>query len=152
VTSRCIASRELELATLSCIVDGMDLYTESYFKDALTLPGNSQDSAFFSAFVDHFTSRDCRNNLGHQTSLRESELFVVIDSKCADSVGCDSDACLDTTCTITGTKCFLECQMFWAEKGEESLFLFLIFILILHQFSPHYRRMHERTLSRAEEV
>jgi hypothetical protein len=65
VTSRCIASRELELATLRCIVDGMDLYTQSYFKDTLDLPGkNKKDSEFFESFVDHFTVKDCRNNLG----------------------------------------------------------------------------------------
>jgi hypothetical protein len=55
---------------------------------------------------------------GHQSSLRDGELFVVIDEKCAVGYGCKADSCLDTSCTITGTGCFLNCQMFWAEKDS----------------------------------
>jgi hypothetical protein len=136
VTGRCIASRELELATLHCIVDGMNLYTESYFKDILSLPGRKKDSEFFNTFVDHFSVRDCRNNLGHQSTLRDGELFVVMDSKCAGPYGCKFDSCLDSTCTITGTACFLNCQMFWAESDSTKVRLNNLF------FSPLLFRLH----------
>jgi hypothetical protein len=126
ITGRCIPSRELEIATVHCIIDGLTLFTEYYVKvglpnppffpsspslfipsfspflfilqEALDLPGRKTDSEFFNSFLNHFSRRECRNNLGHQTTLTESELMVVINEKCAQPYNCPTIPCLDTTC------------------------------------------------------
>jgi len=101
VTNRCHSDYELERVVLSCIVDGLDIYTEQYLSELLSLPksdgNNSQrDSKWFDAFETAYMTKECVNEYGDQHSERSSQLYTTKSPTCGGQIGgCTTTRCLE---------------------------------------------------------
>jgi hypothetical protein len=122
ITNICFPSRETEIATVMCIADGMDIYTEFYFKEALNLPGRKNSEEFLNALVEGVTTKDCRNNYGHGDSLASSVQFKVTEKSCANARGCVNSlaTCLDRSCEISPSVCLTTCQPNWVDLPSDE--------------------------------